>query len=54
MSQTINTNISSLNAQRNLATSKRFAGDVAAASVLRACVSTRRRTTPPAWRSPTA
>ena len=54
MPQTINTNITSLNSQRHLTTSQ---GSLSTSmerlsSGLR--VNSSRRTTPPAWRSPTA
>jgi flagellin-like hook-associated protein FlgL len=53
MGQTINTNIISLNAQRNLSTSQ----SSLATSMQRlssGCASTRPRTTRPAWPSPSA
>ena len=53
MPMTINTNIVSLNAQRNLTTSQSVARDVDAAPVLGPARQLGRRTTPPAWRSPT-
>ena len=54
MPMTINTNVVSLNAQRNLSTSQNFARDLDGAPVLGPARQFRRRTMPPAWRSPTA
>ena len=53
MAQIINTNLMSLNAQRNLsATQSALATSVQRLST--GCVSTAPRTTPPAWPSPSA
>ena len=53
MPQTINTNVSSLNAQRNLNTSQTSLS-TSMQRLSSVCASTRPRMTRPAWRSPTA
>ena len=53
MPMTINTNVVSLNAQRNLTHVAGVARDLDAAPVVGPARQLGRRTTPPAWRSPT-